>query len=550
MGLSLLAGIVPASAAKDPAPPPSPPSLVVAISIDQFRHDYLERFAAYFGPDGFRRLQEQGADFVDCHYRHSITYTGPGHAVILTGVHANVGGIIANEWLEGEAMTRVNCVEDRGVTILGRAADDGATATEAAARGRSPRHLLVDTVGDELKLARANRPRVIAVSNKDRAAILMGGKLADAAYWVDGGRVVTSTYYRPELPAWVAAFNAEGRVEKYFNREWDRVLPEKAYATQDVDDAAGESEGMGLTRVFPHRITGGADRITPAFYGAFNSSPFSQEFLTDLAVAALRHEQLGRRGTTDVLTISYSAPDYVGHGYGPDSQEMMDLVVRLDGQLARLFAAVDQQVGLAHCTIVLTADHGAAPTPEHVHAISPHFDAGRFDGAQTTAAAEQALTAQFGPAPADRHWVVRDGPSLRLVAATLSARHVPADDAQRVAAQAVAKLPFVQAAYTRTQLERADVHDELGARMRLSFNAARSGDVFWQPKPYWIDKGKSGTTHGSPYNYDTHVPMLWFGVGVKPGRYARRVGVDDLAPTLARILGVPAPARAEGRVLF
>ncbi|QYM77948.1 alkaline phosphatase family protein [Horticoccus luteus] len=543
----LLAGVFSASAGTKEAPPPA---LVVVISIDQFRHDYLERFAPYFGREGFRRLQEQGADFVDCHFRHSITYTGPGHAVMLTGVHANVGGIIANEWLEGEEMTRVNCVEDRSVSIIGQAAGDDAPAAVTAAKGRSPAHLLADTVGDELKMARANRPRVIGVSNKDRAAILMSGKLADAAYWMEGGRVVSSTYYGPKLPAWLVAFNAEGRVEKYFNRVWDRALPEKDYALQDVDDMAGESDGLGLTRVFPHRITGGADRITPAFYSAFNTSPFSLEFLTDLAVATLRNEQLGQRGTTDVLTVSYSATDYVGHAYGPDSQEMMDMVVRLDGQLARLLAAVDQQVGLAHCTIVLTADHGAAPTPEHIHAISPHFDAGRFDGGKMTGAAEQALIAQFGPAPADGHWVVRDGLSLRLVAATLRARHVAANEAQRVAAEAVAALPFVQAVYTRTQLERGEVHDELGARMLLSFNAARSGDVLMQPKPFWIDKTPAGTTHGSPYNYDTHVPMLWFGVGVKPGRYVERVGVDDIAPTLARILGVPAPPRAEGRVLF
>lgn len=529
-----------------------PPALVVVISIDQFRHDYLERFAAYFGDDGFKRLQREGADFVDCHYRHSGTKTGPGHAVILTGVHANVGGIIGNEWMERDTFQRVNCVGDSGEKVVGLPEKPAYPRWPGAdtAMGRSPRRLLVTTVGDELKLARGGRPRVITVSNKDRAAILMGGHSADAAYWIEQGRAVTSTYYRAELPAWVVAFNGEQRIEKYFGRVWQRALPAAAYEQQGPDDAPGEFDGLGMTRVFPHTITGGTDHLSAAFYDAFNLTPWSADYLTDLALAAQQNEQLGVRGQTDVLAIGYSVLDLVGHSYGPDSHEVMDVVVHLDRVLARLLDTLDERVGLQRCTIVLTADHGAAPMPEHVQATAPHLDAGRLAIARVLTPAEAALTQAYGAPKEGQRWLMNDGNSLLLVPEVLAEHHVSRADAERTAAEAIAALPFIAATYTRTQLERGDAPGELGAGMLLSFNRARSGDVFYQVKPYWVEKVTYGTNHGSPYNYDNHVPLLWFGAGVKPGRYVERVGVDDLAPTLARILGVPAPPRAQGRVLF
>ena len=254
-----------------------PPALVVVIVVDQFRGDYLARFREHFAPGGFNLLLERGANFSDAHYRHSVTKTAPGHAVVLSGVHANVHGIIANDWLDRATLKRINSVDDATVQPVGDAEPRGGVRLPGArsAMGSSPRNLLATTVVDEFKLARGGRPKVIAISSKDRSAVLLGGQLADAAYWMDQGRLVSSTYYMKELPAWVRAFNDAGRVESFFGKTWDRLLPVAAYdALQGPDDAPWEYAALGLGRTLPKRIDGGAATLGPNFYGAFELSPF------------------------------------------------------------------------------------------------------------------------------------------------------------------------------------------------------------------------------------------------------------------------------------
>lgn len=532
---------------------PLPPRLVVVISIDQFRADYLQRFRRHFGADGFNLLLEKGADFTDCHQRHSVTKTAPGHAVMLTGVHANLNGIIANDWLDRNSLARVSCVGDESVRIVGLppSSRPRLPGIDDPYMGRSPRNLLVPTVGDELKTARGGRPKVIGISNKDRAAILMSGKLADAAYFMENGRMVSSSYYLKELPAWVTAWNAAGKADACFGRVWDRVLPAADYAVQGPDDAPGEDGKTDqLGRTFPKTVNGGEQTPGPKFYDAFETSPFSNEVLEDFAEAAVANENLGARpGITDLLCLSFSANDHIGHFYGPDSHEIMDNVVRMDHTLAGFFKFLDQRLGLQNCTIVLTADHGVAPMPETVHARNPSVPAGRIDMALVQRTVEAALNRAFGPLADQSLWSVRDDAWFLLYPAALQEKKVSAAAAEAVMRDALLTLDFVQAAYTRTQLESGAVNDEFGPAARLSFNRARSGDVFFQPKPYFFNKA-AGSTHGTPYDYDTHVPLLWYGVGVKPGVRTERVGVDDLAPTLANLLGVPAPPQAAGRVLF
>jgi hypothetical protein len=529
-----------------------PPALVVVIALDQFRADYLEKFRPQFGPGGFRLLLEQGADFTDCHYRHSLTKTAPGHSVMLTGVHANLHGIIGNDWIDRESLERVSCVGDTTVQIVGLPPPTGPHLPGILDPylGRSPRNLLVTTVGDEWKLARGNRPKVIGISNKDRAAILMSGHLADAAYFMENGRMVSSTYYMKELPAWVSAFNASGRADSYFGRVWDRVLPAAAYDAQGPDDAPGEFDGLGLGRTLPKTITGGETKPGQKFYDTLFHTPFASELLADFARAAIENENLGHHGVTDILCMSFSATDYIGHDYGPDSHEVMDNIVRTDCILATFLKFLDDRLGLKNCTIVLTADHGTPPLPERLKAIDPRFDAGRVDNARVLAVAEAALVRAFGPLAGSRHWIVPDGYSLLFGHGALAEKKIDAAAAEAVVRDALLTIDFVQAAYTAEDLKRGQFTDDLGRRAVLSYNAARSGDVFYQTKPYWLDRDKTGTNHGSPYNYDTHVPLLWLGVGVTPGVRTERVGVDDLAPTLAHILGLPAPPFSAGRVLF
>lgn len=549
--LRLFVCFVPAFATPRVAAAEAAPSLVVVLTIDQFRGDYLERFREHFVPGGFRLLLEGGANFTDCRYRHAVTKTACGHAVVLTGVHANHNGIVNNAWTDRDTLKRVNCIEDSTVQILGRPQSRGGVRlpSASAVAGASPRRLLASTVGDELKLRRG-QSKVIGISNKDRSAILLAGKLADAAYWMDKGTMVSSTHYMKALPEWVSAFNAAGRVETYFGQTWDRLLPAAIYdRVQGPDDMPGEFGEHGMGQTFPRVVNGGAATITSAFYEAFEGAPFKSEVLLDFARAAVEHENLGRRGHTDVLCLSFSTNDVVGHNYGPDSHEVMDITLRTDRMMAEFFAFLDERVGLKNCTIVFTADHGIPPLPERVKAAGSMLSAGRIDNGALLKTCEEALNGAFGPLAAGRRWLLVDENWLFFQRDVLQEKGVASAAAEKVVRDALMTVEFVEAAYTRTDLNAGTIVGPHAEGVLLSHHGARSGDVYYHMKPFWVDR-KTGTNHGTPYVYDVHVPLLWFGVGVKPGVYGQRVGVDDIAPTLSRLLGLLAPPLSQGRVLF
>ncbi len=531
-----------------------PPKLAIVIAVDQLRADYLIRFRPYFGEGGFKRLLEGGADFQDAHYRHAITHTAPGHALILSGVYSNVHSIVGNEWLDPESWESVNCMEDPAAPLVG--IDPAEMGPVAAARpdktGRSLKNFHATTVTDQVKLRYGAQSKVFAASNKDRAAMLLGGKLADGVYWDENGRFVTSRAYRDALPAWVVAFNAEKRCHAAFGKTWDRLLEPALYEkVQGPDDAPGEETGLGLGRTFPHKITGGKDTITPTFFTAFDNSPFSAEFLGEFVQRALVEEKLGHHTATDVLCVSFSQVDAAGHSYGPDSQEVMDSMLRLDRVLAALLDRVDREVGLAHCVVVLTADHGATPTPEHVRAARPGTPAGRVKPADLDTAAKKALDAAFGPLPGKELWCLRDTYAYFLRPAALAAKKISASDAAKVLKAGLLTVPGVANAFTRDEILAVEPEgDTVLAKERRSYNAARGRDVMFVLQPYFIIKSGTGTGHGQPYDDDDHVPIVWWGAGVPRGVHPERVGVEDLAPTLAALLGVPAPPEAKGRRLF
>jgi hypothetical protein len=548
-GVVLVAGVALAPALCRAA---ATPALVVVITIDQVRGDYPARFYPHFEPGGFRLFLEQGAVFANAHHRQSVTKTASGHATMLTGVHPNVNGIIANDWVDRTTLKKVNSVDDLSVKLVG--------AMPPRAGGRmpnvkvpvpsSPRDLLATTVIDDFKLARGNQPKVISISSKDRSAILLGGKLANAAYWMDEGTMITSTYYLPELPAWAKAFNDKGRVDSYFGKIWDRLLPIADYERlQGADDVEGESPEFGLGRTFPKKVDGGAATITPAYYEAFENSPFKNDVLLEFARTAVENENLGKRGVTDVLCLSFSTNDSIGHNHGPDSHEVMDITLRTDRMLAEFFKFLEARVGLKNCTLVLTGDHGTAPLPERLQALNKSISAGRVDNAKILKTCESALERAYGPAGEGRRWIVTDPNWILFVPEVLAEKKVAQADAEKIVADALRTIEFVELSYTRTQLIAGDVSGDYAEAALFSFNRERSGDVFYQLKPFWVDR-KNGTNHGTPYNYDTHVPLLWYGVGVKPGIYRERVGIDDMAPTLAHLLGIPAPPKSRGRVLF
>ncbi len=537
-----------------PAAAPNQPRLVVVITVDQLRGDHLARFGPHFGPGGFRRLLEGGLDFRDTHYRHAFTLTAPGHATLLTGVHADVHGVIGNDWIDRGTWEMVNSVEDPQSPLVGVAA--GELGPAAAARpektGRSPKNLLAPTVADRLKERYGADSRVIALSNKDRSAILLGGQRADGAYWDEVGRMVTARHYAERLPAWVEAFNAEKRVDATFGQTWDRLLPAAVYEqVQGPDDQAGENEGMGLGRTFPKRVDGGAKAVGPAFFSAFDNTPFATEILGEFAQRAIRAERLGHHPGVDFLGVSFSQVDAIGHAYGPDSHELMDSMLRLDRVLAGLLACLDREVGLGRYLIVLSADHGVAPLPEQAGRREPGARGSRVNAREIDGAVRQALDAAFGAPPKNETWFVRDGTTYHLRPAALAARGVQAEAAAKVVRDALRARPEVVAAFTAAELKAAPVDgDDLAAQFRRSEFAGRPRDVLYAYRPHFGTRAGTGTGHGSPHPYDTHVANLWFGAGIQPGVRPERVGVDAIAPTLIARLGLaPLPA-ARAKPLF
>lgn len=491
---------LPLAGQNNAAPPkPQPPKLVLAIVIDQFRYDYLTRFhSEYTG--GFKRFFEHGAVFTNAHFEHVPTVTAVGHSTFLSGATPALSGIIGNEWWDRASRRRVTSVSDEDTKLLG-----------STGEGSSPRRLLQSTLGDEMKMS-GKGGKVVGVSIKDRAAILPSGHMADGAYWFDGknGNFVSSTFYFASLPEWVAQFNASRPADKYAGKTW---MGKTMAATPDAK-----------------------------FYAGLDATPFGNELILQFAEKALVAEKLGAGAKMDLLTVSFSSNDYVGHAMGPDSEEVHDMALRVDKLVGELIRAAETEAGVGRVLVVLTADHGVAPVPEVNQ--KRKMPGGRFDEKAELDAVEKALTARFG-APKDK-WIAYSGegslffnePNVRDAA-----------EVERVAADAVRALPHVFRVYTRTQLMNgAILEDPVGVRMRNGFNAARSGNVIVMLDPYWIT-GRSGTTHGAPFDYDTHVPVLFLGPRIRVGRYDANIMVNDIAPTLATMLDVETPSGSIGRVL-
>jgi hypothetical protein len=530
------------------------PKLAVAISIDQCRYDYLVRFRPYFVEGGFNRFLDNGSTYVNCRYRHAVTKTGPGHATILSGVHANVHGIVGNDWLDRSDWHQMNCVEDVDSPLVGATKKTkhapGGGLLELFS-GRSPRNFLSSTVGDEIKAKFGASSHVISISNKDRAAILLGGKHADAAYWIENDHFVSSKYYMTKLPDWAAAFNSKNLINSYFGKGWDHLLPVEAYNNvQGPDDSPGEIDVFGLGKVFPRKLTGGRAFISTNYYDAFDITPFSADVLEKFVEEAIRSEHLGNHASLDMLCISYSQIDYVGHAYGPDSHEMMDSILRLDRNLAALFSELDKDVGLKNCVFVLTADHGSSQMPERVTDQAAKATAARLDNAQLDSTVKSALVKAFGEAPHDDFWCKRDNFGYTLHPSALKAAGVSQSSAEVVIKQALLTVPQIYSAYTHADLSHHPEGDSILAKSERSFYLNRSSDVVFVIKPYVIDKNIFGTNHGTPWDYDVHVPMMWYGLGIKPGVHTQNVAVEDIAPTLDAYLGLPRPVNSEGNQLF
>jgi predicted AlkP superfamily pyrophosphatase or phosphodiesterase len=512
------------------------PRLLVVIAVDQLRADYMDRFRPFFGRGGFNLFLQRGASFASARYEHATTTTCAGHAVMLTGSYATVNGIIGNDWFDAAAGREVYCAADTTVRLIG-----------AGGEGRSPRNLNGATVGDLLKIATGGRSRVVTVSAKDRSAIMLGGHLGDAAYWMEDTLFVTSTYYRPDMPQWAREFNGSGKVTAYAGKKWERLLPAAAYESVGPDDVPTEADESGMGRTFPHQVA--AVSSGEDFVESFDQTPFSNDVVADFAMRAMAAEGLGKDTVTDVLGISFSANDRAGHAYGPDSHEVMDITIRLDRTLARLFAYLDRTVGLANVVAVLTADHGVAPLPEVFSRLHPGASARRFHPAVVDTLVNAALTAAYGPASAPGWVVHHDQPQIYLNLAALRAKKVSVEDAEKVAQAAVRTVPGVHEVLTETELARARATGSRSGEA-LSYHPGRSGNLYYQMAPYiLVDDEPTGTGHGTPWEYDRQVPVLLFGSRIVPGIRRTPATVADIAPTLSALLGLTAPGGTQGRVL-
>ncbi|MES1261305.1 MAG: alkaline phosphatase family protein [Acidobacteriota bacterium] len=496
------------------APAPSKPKLILAIVVDQFRYDYLSRFrSAYTG--GFRRLLEQGAVFENAHYIHSLTVTAIGHSTFLSGATPNISGIAGNEWYERESKQTVTSVGDPGAKLVGGTPD---------AEGSSPRRLLVSTLGDEIRM-RGEKAKVIGISIKDRSAILPAGHMADGAYWFDGRSKhwVSSDYYMKALPPWVAAVNESRPDRKADGAQWfalDAKPGDKPFCTM--------VKGVEGTR----------------YCGSLEASPWGNEMIETMAEKALVAEEMGRHEGTDVLTVSFSSNDYVGHAMGPDSPEVRDISVRTDLLLGKLLDLVDRQVGLNNVVVVMTADHGVAPVPEVNQAR--RMPGGRLSGAKLMSAMQQALEEKFGPG----NWVEGKAGTTPYFNRDLIRKYkLTGAEVQNTAAEAVRAMPHIYRVYTADEVQCGRLQDDgMSATVTNSFFGGRSGDLFIVPEGYYVFDG-TGTTHGTPHNYDTHVPVIFMGSGIQKGHYYQRITPNDIAPTLAAITGVQEPSGSVGRVL-
>jgi predicted AlkP superfamily pyrophosphatase or phosphodiesterase len=554
-GLALMLAslvLIPTAPHASPRRPPLKPRLAVLVVFDQMRGDYLSRWEPLFEKGGFRRLLSEGAWFQDCHYPYAGTWTAAGHATMSTGCLPDTHGIIANEWYDRKAGKEVSCVETDRYTMVPPAADPKKN------KGASPHFLLAPTLADVLKEATGGKARVVALSLKDRSAVLPGGRRPDACYWMDkNGRFVTSTYYRDREHAWVRDLNRSGLTSSWLGKNWQRSRDDVDYVRwAGPDDVPGEGKGYLQGRTFPHPFQKGKKGEMANYYNALNTSPVGNEVLLDLARRAIEAEKLGQHETTDFLSISFSSNDLIGHAWGPDSQEVLDVTLVSDRMMRDLMTLLDEKVGKDRWVLALTADHGICPLPEVTRAKGQL--AYRVNPKPFREAAEDYLDDLYPPGKAAEkgkgQWIEKHTyHMLYLDRKRIARRGAKQEEVEAALAKWAVQQRAIGAAYTRRQLAgKDDTKDPLLRSARRSFVAERSGDVMLIPAPYCImvdrELALAGTTHGSPHPYDTHVPLLVHGPGIRPGIRRDRVSPEQTAVILAEALGLKPPARAKVKV--
>ena len=513
------------------------PKLVVGIVVDQMRYDYLTRFWKKYGEGGFKRMIRDGFNCRNNHYNYIPTYTGPGHASVYTGTTPKNHGIIANNWYDKVSKEEVYCTTDMSVNPVGTKSDDDRM---------SPRRMLTTTFSDENRLFTQFKGKSIGISIKDRGAILPAGHSANAAYWFHGsgiGKWVTSSYYVERLPKWVDAFNARKNIDSYL-KEWNTLYNISDYTESGEDLNTYERGFTGKeTATFPYDLK----KLKDDNYGysIIKSSPYGNTLTTDFAIAAIEGEQLGKDNFTDVLTVSYSSTDYIGHNFGVNSKEIEDTYIRLDKDLERFLNILDEKVGKNSYTVFLTADHGAVDVPSYLQSVK--IPAGYFDSKEFDKKLNNFLLEQYEVDGLVEN--ISNG-QIFLNRAKIKEGKIDHVALQEAIVGEIINYKHISTAYSSNTLRNNQFTQGIASLLQQGYHHKKSGDVLFVLHPSVISYSRTGSTHGSGFLYDTHVPLIFYGKGIQNGGTSQKTTIDQIAPTISTLLGISFPNGATGSPIY
>jgi len=503
------------------------PKLIVGIVIDQMCYEYLYRYQDKFCENGFNLIMKEGTNCRNTLYNYVPTYTGPGHASIYTGTTPENHGIVGNEWFERPTNSIVNCVDDLTVSSIGTSSEDGKC---------SPHYLKTPTVTDQLKLTYPSA-KVVSMSIKDRGAILPGGHLSDGSYWYDyaTGKFITSSFFKNELPKWVSDFNNKNAVDSYLKETWNTILDISAYGESGPDDSPYEGLLPGKTSpTFPYNLKEMTNGVPN--YSLFTATPFANTYLADFAIQSIDAEQLGKDQQTDMLCISFSTPDIAGHTFGPYSVELEDIYIRLDLEIGKLIKSLNEKVGKDQYVLFLTADHAVVPVPQYL--TDKKLPGGYVYLTEKMTQLKKDVELKFGVD------LIQDQENLNIYLnhTLIADKKLDIKDVSNFIADKVALWEGVKRVFTDAQLRNGNSDDEWLNMIRRGYHNKVSGDVIFMLEPGYLPKSTEtanshkGTSHGSAFNYDTHVPLLWYGAKIPQQEVFRTINIPDIASTLSHLL--------------
>ncbi len=514
--------------------PPERPKLVIGIIVDQMRYDFLYRYWDKYGDNGFKRLINKGTNCKDANFEYLFTQTSVGHATISTGSLPQYHGIVSNDWYVRLQEKNIYCVEDFDVQAVGCSSAEGQ---------RSPKLLLTTNIGDELKLV-SKKSKVIGIALKDRAAIFTAGHMADAAYWMEDktGNWISSSYYIDSLPGWVRKFNDKKLQDLYLNRNWSTSLPIEQY-TESLPDENKYEKGLLGQVTFPYNLV----KMFKIYksYSLLKSTPFGNTITKDFAIETIVSENLGQDDFTDILMLSFSSTDYIGHEFGPASVEIEDTYIRLDKELAHFLDFIEETIGKENTLVFLTADHGIVNIPDYLK--DQGIPAGYFNQRKALSLLQSYLNALYG----NGDWI------KSYISGQIYLNHILIEDSklsisevQEKTANFMIQFTGVANAISGSSLEKGNFTHGVFASIQKGYNQKRSGDVIINLEPGWIHMTTSSTNHNSAYQYDAHVPLIWYGWKIKRGNILREISICDIAPTISNFLSISFPSGCTGNIIY